>query len=103
MHRPLTAKELAQATGLTPGAVTTVLDRLEEAKLARRTYDENDRRRVSLELTATGRKKIDEIWATPRKWNAMAIRNTAHVSWFSSDRTIRQYAADIWNVPVEKA
>jgi starch phosphorylase len=30
----------------------------------------------------------------------MAIRNTAHMSWFSSDRTIRQYAGDIWNVPV---
>ena len=49
---------------------------------------------------AAAQRKVDEIWATPRKWNAMAIRNTAHVSWFSSDRTIRQYAKEIWNVPV---
>lgn len=52
---------------------------------------------------ATTQRKVDEIWATPRKWYSMAIRNTAHVSWFSSDRTIRQYAEEIWNVPVEQA
>lgn len=62
MQRSLSAKELAHATGLTPAAVTTVLDRLEAAKLARRRHDENDRRRVLMELTAAGRKKIDEIW-----------------------------------------
>jgi starch phosphorylase len=52
---------------------------------------------------AATQRKVDEIWATPRKWYSMAIRNTAHVSWFSSDRTIRQYAEEIWNVPVEQA
>ncbi|MBL8954155.1 MAG: MarR family transcriptional regulator [Myxococcaceae bacterium] len=62
MHRALTAKELAQAAGLTPGATTTVLDRLEASKLARRRYDESDRRRVLMELTPAGKKRIDEIW-----------------------------------------
>ncbi len=43
---------------------------------------------------------VDTIWADKRRWNAMAIRNTAHVGFFSSDRTIRQYAEEIWGVPV---
>jgi starch phosphorylase len=46
---------------------------------------------------------VDAIWADKRRWNAMAIRNTAHVGFFSSDRTIRQYAQEIWGVPVESA
>jgi starch phosphorylase len=43
---------------------------------------------------------VDALWNTPERWYSMAIRNTAHMSWFSSDRTIRQYAGDIWGVPV---
>ncbi len=49
---------------------------------------------------AAAQRNIDGLWITPRKWYSMAIRNTAHVSWFSSDRTIKEYATDIWNVPV---
>ncbi len=47
---------------------------------------------------AAAQEKVDKIWSDPARWNAMAIRNTASVGFFSSDRTIRQYAADIWNV-----
>jgi starch phosphorylase len=47
--------------------------------------------------------QVDTMWKQPRKWFAMAIRNTAHMGWFSSDRTIRQYAEDIWSVPVNRA
>lgn len=36
-------------------------------------------------------------------WNRMSIINTASSGWFSSDRTIQQYADEIWNVgPVGK-
>jgi starch phosphorylase len=48
-------------------------------------------------------RQIDGIWQTPRRWGAMAIRNTAHMGWFSSDRTISEYARDIWNAPVGQA
>jgi len=44
--------------------------------------------------------KVDAIWSDKQKWNAMAIRNTASVGFFSSDRTIRQYAAEIWGLKV---
>jgi starch phosphorylase len=48
---------------------------------------------------AAAQAKVDKLWSDPAHWNAMAIRNTANVGFFSSDRTIRQYAADIWDVP----
>ncbi|MGN6489627.1 MAG: glycogen/starch/alpha-glucan phosphorylase [Devosia sp.] len=50
---------------------------------------------------AAAQRHVDDVWINPRKWYSMAIRNTAHVSFFSSDRTIRQYAEEIWGVPAE--
>jgi glycogen phosphorylase len=44
-------------------------------------------------------RKVDRLWDKPKQWNAMAIRNTARMAWFSSDRTIRQYAEEILGVP----
>ncbi|MGN6685147.1 MAG: glycogen/starch/alpha-glucan phosphorylase, partial [Devosia sp.] len=52
---------------------------------------------------AAAQKQVDGLWQNRRKWYSMAIRNTAHMGWFSSDRTIRQYAEDIWGVPVGQA
>jgi len=46
----VTAGRLAEQTGLTSGAMTTALDRLERAGYARRVRDESDRRRVLVEL-----------------------------------------------------
>jgi DNA-binding MarR family transcriptional regulator len=47
----VTAGRLADATGLSTGAMTAVLDRLEQAGLARRVRDTVDRRRVLVEAT----------------------------------------------------
>jgi starch phosphorylase len=49
---------------------------------------------------AKAQRQVDAIWQQPQEWRAMAIRNTAHMGWFSSDRTIKQYAEEIWGVPV---
>jgi uncharacterized protein (DUF2236 family) len=45
-------------------------------------------------------RKVDACWNDPKAWRRSSILNTARVGWFSSDRTIREYADDIWNVPV---
>jgi DNA-binding MarR family transcriptional regulator len=45
----MTAGELAQRTGLTTGAITGVIDRLEQAGFVRRAEDPGDRRRVIIE------------------------------------------------------
>ena len=45
--------------GLTTGAITTVLDRLERAGFAQRVRDESDRRRVRVTLTE---KAHQELW-----------------------------------------
>lgn len=46
LRGPLTAGALAQAAGLTSGAITGVVDRLERAGFAHRERDEADRRKV---------------------------------------------------------
>ncbi len=48
---PMTAGQLADLTGLTTGAITGMLNRLEEAGLVRRERDPSDGRRVIVQLT----------------------------------------------------
>ncbi|MBC7800675.1 MAG: glycogen/starch/alpha-glucan phosphorylase [Gemmatimonadaceae bacterium] len=40
---------------------------------------------------------VDRTWTDPAAWWRASILNTAGVAWFSSDRTIGEYAAEIWN------
>jgi starch phosphorylase len=49
---------------------------------------------------AACQREVDRVWRDSPDWNARAIHNVARMGWFSSDRTIRQYAKEIWNVPV---
>jgi DNA-binding MarR family transcriptional regulator len=58
----LTASELAAQSGLTNGAITGVLDRLERAGYARRVRDPADRRRVNVEVTPAFYKTAQHIW-----------------------------------------
>ena len=58
----LTAGELAAQAGLTTGAVTGVIDRLERTGFARRVSDPADRRRVKVEVTKAFYSRADKIW-----------------------------------------
>jgi DNA-binding MarR family transcriptional regulator len=51
----LTAGQLAEEAGLTTGAITAVIDRLEERGYVRRVADPGDRRRVLVEVTEAER------------------------------------------------
>jgi DNA-binding MarR family transcriptional regulator len=57
-----TAGQLAQASGLSPGATTTAVDRLMRAGFAERVRDEGDRRRVTILLTPAAEIAAKEIW-----------------------------------------
>src|SRR5580692_8449285 len=48
-------------------------------------------------------RRIAELWRRPDDWWQASILNTANVGWFSSDRSIREYADQIWNVPAYRA
>ncbi len=47
-------------------------------------------------------RRVDARWNDRSAWWKSSIINTANMAWFSSDRTITEYATDIWNVPVRK-
>ncbi|WP_438281750.1 glycogen/starch/alpha-glucan phosphorylase [Pseudomonas alabamensis] len=42
-------------------------------------------------------RQVEALWHQPQAWWRKAVLNTAHMGWFSSDRTIREYATEIWN------
>ena len=58
----VTAGRLATESGLTTGAVTSVVDRLERAGYARRVPHRTDRRKVNVEVTPAFYARAEEIW-----------------------------------------
>jgi DNA-binding MarR family transcriptional regulator len=64
--RGVTAGALAEATGLTTGAITGVVDRLEEAGLVRRRRDAADRRRVIVVATPLAQERAAPLAAPMR-------------------------------------
>ncbi|MHC2146103.1 glycogen/starch/alpha-glucan phosphorylase [Pseudomonas sp. 210_17 TE3656] len=40
--------------------------------------------------------RVEALWHDPKQWWRIAVLNTARMGWFSSDRTIREYATQIW-------
>jgi DNA-binding MarR family transcriptional regulator len=77
--RRVTPKELAEKSGMSPSAITTVLDRLERAGYARRVRDDVNRRRVLVALTPRLAKLTEDIFAP------VAAAGRAHVASYGDD------------------
>lgn len=62
--QPITAGDIARTVGLTTGAVTGLLDRLQDAGLVCRANDPADRRRVLVAIVADAKvaKKVQELY-----------------------------------------
>ena len=63
----VTAGQLAGLTGLTTGAITAAIDRLEKARLAKREFDPNDRRKVIIKVLPDRMPEIRKLFKTSLK------------------------------------
>jgi DNA-binding MarR family transcriptional regulator len=95
-----TAGDLAAATGLSTGAITTVIDRLEAAGHVRREPDPDDRRKVRLRVLPEAAARIGALYAPLRAemlalWSQYADAELALVTDFmdrSHEAAARQLA-----------
>jgi DNA-binding MarR family transcriptional regulator len=69
---PVTAGRLAELTGLTTGAITGVIDRLERAGLARRERDAGDRRKTLVTMLPAVSERVAPLFE-PMERTAMAV------------------------------
>jgi starch phosphorylase len=49
---------------------------------------------------AAMQKEVGAKWRDPAAWWRASLLNIANISWFSSDRAVREYAEEIWKVPL---
>ncbi|HEV2559260.1 MAG TPA: glycogen/starch/alpha-glucan family phosphorylase [Microvirga sp.] len=47
----------------------------------------------------SAQRAVDRLWCDPAAWWQKSILNTSRMGWFSSDRTILEYAEQVWRVP----
>lgn len=89
--------ELAQALNAIASGVFSPDDRSRFQELIDGIYN-HDWFMVAADFDAyaAAQRTVDQIWSDPKSWYSKTIRNTARMGWFSSDRTIRQYASEIW-------
>ncbi|WP_423799378.1 glycogen/starch/alpha-glucan phosphorylase [Neobacillus sp. SAB-20_R2A] len=62
--------------------------------------EENDQYFVLKDFAsyADTQRRVGEAYADSLKWQKMCLTNIAHAGYFSSDRTIKEYAKDIWGI-----
>jgi starch phosphorylase len=91
------SKELSQALAAISSGVFSPDDRNRFTGLIDGIYN-HDWFMVAADFDAYSKaqRDVDAIWSDKTAWYSKTIRNTARMGWFSSDRTIRQYAKEIW-------
>ncbi len=45
---------------------------------------------------------VDTLWIKQPEWWRISLLNIARMGWFSADRAIREYASELWHVPVHE-
>jgi DNA-binding MarR family transcriptional regulator len=76
---PMTAGALKEATGLTTGAITGILDRLERAGFVKRMRDTNDRRKVFVKLVPGAGVKLTKLYeGIGAEMEKLAVRYTVN-------------------------
>jgi len=93
------SRELSQALAAIASGVFSPDDHSRYAGLIGGLYD-HDWFMVAADFDsyAAAQRAVDQRWTDQAGWAAAAVRNIAHMGWFSSDRTIREYAKDIWGI-----
>jgi starch phosphorylase len=56
---------------------------------------------VDFDAYCATQRSVDRLWRSTSDWMRASMLNVARMAWFSSDRTVGEYAQDIWNVPFE--
>jgi len=93
------SRELAQAVNAIASGVFSPDDPARYAGLMDALYN-SDWFMVAADFDAyaAAQRDVDARWENRAAWRKAAIMNIAQVGWFSSDRTIGEYARDIWGV-----
>ncbi|HET7881743.1 MAG TPA: glycogen/starch/alpha-glucan phosphorylase [Acetobacteraceae bacterium] len=113
----LTTEEVAERRrrqGAPPNLSAAMQEVLDAISVGMFSPDERDRYRdLVSELTAGDwfmvtadfdayvqtHRAVADRWRDPHAWWRSSVVNTANMGWFSSDRSIREYAQEIWGVP----
>ena len=53
---------------------------------------------ADLDPYLTTQQRVDDLWLDRAQWNRKSLLNIARMGKFSSDRTIAEYARDIWDI-----
>jgi starch phosphorylase len=93
------SRELSQVLSAIASGVFSPDDPHRYAELIGGLYD-HDWFMVAADFDAycSAQRQADTRWRDKRGWQASAVLNVANVGWFSSDRTIMEYARDIWGM-----